>query len=154
VCPEVQATGNQWKIVIPEALVSDTIKWYYHIMGHVGSSQEYDSLCSIFWFPCMCRRIDNYVHGCNSCQQYKDAGCRQGQLPPREDTSVPFKEVAIDIVGPWSITIENDSLEIQVLMIIDITITLSEVIRIEDKSSQHISIVFENNWLTRYPQPV
>jgi hypothetical protein len=33
-----QAADGQWKIVILEELISNTITWYHHIMGHVGSS--------------------------------------------------------------------------------------------------------------------
>jgi hypothetical protein len=62
--------------------------------------------------------------------------------------------VAVDLVGPWSINIDGNTLNIQALTIINIATTLSEVICIEDKSSQHILILFENNWLARYPQPV
>jgi hypothetical protein len=38
------------------------------------SSQEYGSLLTIFWFPHMHHCIDNCIHTCDSCQQYKDAG--------------------------------------------------------------------------------
>jgi hypothetical protein len=38
-----QAADGQWEIVIREALISNTITWYQHIMGHVGSSREYNS---------------------------------------------------------------------------------------------------------------
>jgi transposase InsO family protein len=99
-------------------------------------------------------RIDDYVHAWDSCQRCKDAGRGQGELPPREDTSVPFEEVAVDLVGPWSIDINGATLNIQALTIIDIASTLSEVVRIEDKSSNHILNLFENNWLARYPRPV
>jgi transposase InsO family protein len=102
----------------------------------------------------MRRRIDNYVHACNTCQQYKGAGRGQGELLPQEDTSVPLEEVAINLVGPWSIDIQGNTLEIQALTIIDIATTLSEVVCIVDKSSQHISNLFENNWLAQYPRPV
>jgi transposase InsO family protein len=149
-----QTTDGQWRIVILEVRAADTITWYHHIMGHVDSSQEYNSIRSIFWFPHMCRRIDAYVHSCDTCQRYKDAGQGQGELPPREDTSVPFEEVTVNLVGPWSINIEGNTLEIQALTIIDIATTLSEAVCIEDKSSQHISNLFENNWLARYPRLV
>jgi hypothetical protein len=39
-----QSTDGQWKIVVPEVLINDTICWYHSIMGHVGSSRLYDSL--------------------------------------------------------------------------------------------------------------
>jgi hypothetical protein len=77
------------------------------------------------------------------------AGCGQGELPPREDILVLFEEVAVNLVGPWSIDINRNMLNILALTIIDIATTLSEVIiHIEDKSSQHISNLFKNNWLS------
>jgi hypothetical protein len=48
-----QSTDGQWKIVIPEALINDTICWYHAIMGHVGSSRLYDSLRFLVWFSGM-----------------------------------------------------------------------------------------------------
>jgi hypothetical protein len=77
-----RAADCQWQIIMWEALVTNTITWYHHIMGHVSSSQEYDSIQSIFWFPHMHHCIDTYVHTCNTCQQYKDTGHGQGELPP------------------------------------------------------------------------
>jgi hypothetical protein len=120
--------ANQWKIVIPEALANDTITWYHHIMGHAGSSRLYDTLRTIFWLPHMRCRVDNHVHSCDSCQRYKDAGRGQGILPPREDTSVPFGEVTVNLVGPWSIDINAATLDVQALTIINIATTLSEVV--------------------------
>jgi hypothetical protein len=56
-------------------------------------------------------------------------------LTLREDTSVPFEEVAVNLVGPWSINIDGNMLDIQAFTIINIATTLSEVVRIEDKSA-------------------
>jgi hypothetical protein len=42
-----QSTNNQWKIVILEALISNTICWYHAIMSHVHSSHLYNSLQSL-----------------------------------------------------------------------------------------------------------
>ena len=102
-----QSTDKQWKIVIPEALINDTIHWYHAMMGHVGSSRLYDSLCSLVWFAGMQRHIDVQVHSCDECQRYKDQGHGQGALPPRDDVSMPFEEVAANLIGPWSIDING-----------------------------------------------
>jgi hypothetical protein len=93
------------------------------------------------------RCIDAYVHTCDTCQPYKDTGCGQDELPPQEVASALFEEVTVDLVGSWSIKIDGNTLDIKALTIIDIATRLSEVVHIEDKSSQHISNLFENNWL-------
>jgi transposase InsO family protein len=102
----------------------------------------------------MWRRIDAYVHSCDACQRYKDRGRGQGSLPPREVVSVPFEEIATDLIDPWSIEIDSQFLQIQVLTIVDTATTLAEVIRIEDRSSQHVANLFDNNWLARYQRPL
>jgi hypothetical protein len=76
--------------------------------------------------------MDAHVHSCDACQRYKDQGRGQGTLPPREDVSVSFKEIAANLIGPWSIEINGQFLQIQALTIVDTATTLSEVIRIED----------------------
>jgi hypothetical protein len=130
-----QSTDGQWKIVIPEPLINDTVCWYYHaIMSHVGYSRLYDSLRSLVWFSGMQRRIDAYVHLCDTCQRYKDQGHGQGALPPREDISMLFKEIAAGLIGPWSINIHGPTLQIQALIIIDTATTLKKVVWIEDRS--------------------
>ncbi len=92
--------------------------------------------------------------GRDTCQRYKDQGRGQGELPPRQDVSIPFEEIAADLIGPWSIDINGQTLQIQALTIVDTATTLAEIIRIKDRSSQHIANLFDNNWLARYPRPL
>ena len=42
----------------------------------------------------------------------------------------------------------------QALTCIDTVMNLTEIIRINNKTSTHISMLFENNWLATYPQPL
>ena len=60
----------------------------------------------------------------------------------------------MDLVGPWKITIEGmGDVVINALTMIDIASTLCEIIRIDNKTSEHISMHFVNEWLSRYPKP-
>jgi transposase InsO family protein len=91
---------------------------------------------------------------CDACQHYKDQGHGQGALPPRDDISMPFEEIAADLIGPWSIDINGQILQIHSLTIVDTSTTLAEVIRIKNGSSQHVANLFDNGWLARYPHPL
>jgi hypothetical protein len=102
-----QSTDGHWKILIPEVLINDTICWYHSIMCHVGSSCLYNSLRFLVWFAGMHRRIDTHIHFCDACQHYKDQGHGQGAHPPREAVSMPFEEIATNLIGPWSIDING-----------------------------------------------
>jgi transposase InsO family protein len=43
---------------------------------------------------------------------------------------------------------------IHAITIIDVTTTLAETIRIENKTASHCAMQFENHWLSRYPRPL
>jgi hypothetical protein len=66
-----------------------------------------------------------------------------------------WEEVAVNLIGPWSITIEGmGTIHAHALTMIDTTSTLLEIKRIENKTSSHITMLFENKWLSCYPRPL
>ena len=65
----------------------------------------------------------------------------------------PWNNVAVDLVGPWTIKVKEITMEFHALTIIDVDTNLSEAIRIDNKTSKHIATQFENTWLSRYPKP-
>jgi hypothetical protein len=65
-----------------------------------------------------------------------------------------FKEIATDLISPWSIGINAQTLQIQALAIVDTATTLAEVVRIKDRSLQHVANLFDNGWLAHYPCPL
>jgi hypothetical protein len=65
--------------------------------------------------------------------------------------TVPWEEVAVDLIGPWKIEVPDGTISFFPLTMIDTATTLSEIIRIENKTSQHVALQFENSWLVRYP---
>ena len=67
--------------------------------------------------------------------------------------ATPWDEVAVDLVGPWTIQLDETEYEFNALTCIDPITNLVEIIRINNKTSQHITEQFENLWLSRYPSP-
>ncbi len=80
-------------------------------------------------------------------------------MPPREADLVPWREVAVDLIGPWKVKLntmpngQETSIEFNALTCIDPVTNLTELIRIDGKSSAHIGAKFEQQWLSRYPRP-
>ena len=66
---------------------------------------------------------------------------------------MPWTEVVVDLIGPWTIVVGNEEYEFNALTSIDTTLNLVEMIRIDEKSSQHVRNKFEQSWLSRYPWP-
>ena len=73
--------------------------------------------------------------------------------PPCNALTTPWLEVPVDLIGPWSVKVNLQELVFHALTCIDTVSNLAEVICIENKTAAHISILFENHWLSRYPHP-
>jgi len=65
-----------------------------------------------------------------------------------------FDTVALDHVGPWTITVPNTGkITFHGLTIIDLATNLLEIVRVDNLDSESTTLHFENTWLSRYPRP-
>jgi transposase InsO family protein len=64
------------------------------------------------------------------------------------------KDVAVDLIGPWTLSIGNRKLRFRALTIIDMVTNLVEIVRINKKTAAHVAMHFKNTWLSRYPRPL
>ena len=141
-----------WKIVIPNKLLIPTIKWYHIITGHSGWNRLYMTIGARYYHPALKTEVRRFK--CDACQKHKIPGKGYGLLPERELKEQPFDEVAVDLIGPWEVKIGNKNCVFKALTIIDPVTNLTELVRIDDKTSQEISKKFSQTWLTRYPWPM
>ena len=77
---------------------------------------------------------------------------RYGKLPLQNANVAPYNEVCVDLIGPWKIRTGNNEHVFNALTCIGPVTNLVEPIRINDKSSPHVSDQFENCLLSRYPR--
>ena len=64
---------------------------------------------------------------------------------------VTWEEVAVDLIGPWTVKIRGKTTQkVFALIIIDTTSNLVELVQIDNKSSENIARSFYNTWLARY----
>jgi hypothetical protein len=75
-------------------------------------------------------------------------------LPPKDLTAQPWDEVSVDLIGPWTINVHGVELQFLALTAVDTVTTIAEIICIDDKTSAHVAMKFENEWLSRYPCPL
>lgn len=125
--------------------------WYHKVLGHVGINKIYDTIRTHCYHPALKSRIERYH--CDVCRRNKLWGIGYGHLPPREAPLVPFDEVAVDLIGPWKINVNNQDIEFNALTAIDTVTNLVELVQIEEKTSEHVQQKFANCWLARYPRP-
>jgi hypothetical protein len=141
----------QWKIALAQGMVSPTIRWFHQILGHPGSKRMRLTLQARYYHRDLRRLVDQF--NCEACQKQKLDGRGFGLLPERTVSAQPWQDVAIDLIGPWRIPINNRNYEFNALTCIDTVTNLTELVRIDNKTAEHVREKFEHCWLARYPMP-
>jgi hypothetical protein len=149
----IKAENAPWKIYLPNELLEPSIRWYHLALGHIGSTRLNDTIAMHFYNAKLQNKIEHIVSTCNTCQTMKNVGRGHGHLPPREAPLLPWREIAVNLIGPWEVDINNKKISFSALTIIDLVTNLTEIVRIRNKSSAHIAQLVEQTWLARYPMP-
>jgi hypothetical protein len=146
--------NEAWKIAVPTNMLDDLINWYHTTLNHIGMTRLYETIATHFHHPRLKARVEQRVTNCDACQRNKAIGPGYGELPERDAQLLPWNEVAVDLIGPWKISIDGQELEFNALTCIDPVTNLVELVRIQNKTAAHVGMTFENTWLSRYPRPM
>jgi hypothetical protein len=60
----------------------------------------------------------------------------------------------MDCIGPWNIEMYGTTLTFHALTMTESQSTLTEIVRLSNKTSQHVAHKFETTYLARYPRPL
>jgi transposase InsO family protein len=150
----VAEPNKPWKIYLPDALLPRAIQWYHLSLSHLGQSRLIDTMSMTFYHPKLRPTVIGMIQRCAVCQRYKNVQRGHGETAPREASLLPWSEVAVDTIGPWTLEVATERVTFYALTIIDLVTNLVEICRLDNKTSQHISVKFTNTWLSRYPKPV
>lgn len=148
-----RASDGTWKIVIPDSKVEAIIEWYHAMTSHGGQTRVRATIEAFFYYPNLRDKIQEHISTCDACQRFKEPGRIAGEAPPRNETAIPWSDVAVDLIGPWRIVVNDAILEFSALTSIDIATTLLEIVRVDEKNSDYIFNKFSTSWLARYPRP-
>jgi len=154
VVAHVQHPDDNPKICIPDVLLDEYIKFYHLALAHAGMNKVMNTLAMHFWHADLRSKTEQIIHSCEVCQKTKPPWKGYGHLAPREAHVAPWREVAIDLIGPWEMQMHDYTLSFRALTIIDTVTNYCEVVRITNKKSTYIGQMFENTWLSRYPRPM
>ena len=130
--------NSPWKIYLPSTILDRTILWFHQAMNHNGMNRLYDAMNTHFYNFELRQQIEHLVRACNTYQRYKTAGPGYGHLPPREAPLMPWSEIVVNLIGPWTININSDDIQFCAITFIDTVTNLPEFARINNKSSEHI----------------
>lgn len=107
-----------------------------------------------FSFRGLRQLVHDHVSNCSICKLNKKSTKKYGHLPPSEATYRPWECVHIDLFGPWSFVcnkgIQHD---VRAVSIIDSSLCWVELHAYDDKKSESIALIFNREWLCRYPRP-
>jgi hypothetical protein len=67
-------------------------------------------------------------------------------LAAREASLLPWSEIAVDTIGPWTLQVRDQIVEFKALTMIDTVSNLVELVRLDNASSAHVGLQFENTW--------
>jgi Integrase core domain. len=131
------------------------MQWFHKTLAHPGVTRMYSTVSQHFTFPGIQSKIEAFARTCDTCQRTKLSLVDAGNLPPKDPEMNPWSQVQVDLVGPWKFNI-NPRLRITVeaFSAIDPFIGLCELSRIKNKTCAHISTIFHNVWISRYPTPL
>ena len=148
------APNQPWKIYLPNEVLGNAIRWYHLALSHIGMTRLYDTMSMHFYNPKLKNKIEDIIGRCDTCQRQKLVGRGHGETAPREAALLPWRDIAVDLIGPWTIEVAGQPMTYNALTVIDLVTNLVEVVRITNKSAAHVGLAFENSWLSRYPLPV
>ena len=86
------------------------------------------TIATRFYHPHLKRSIQEFVQHCDVCQRYQLNNVQYGELPPREAEVAPWREVAVDLIGPWKVQWAGEQLTFNALMCIDTVTNWVELI--------------------------
>jgi hypothetical protein len=105
ICYKKDPTEPNCKIVLPESMVVDTVKWFYQVMGHPGEKGLQEMLNHRYYHPRLCYHIEKLK--CKDCQKYKLEGRGYGLLPKQEVQIAPWEEITINLIGASKIKVNG-----------------------------------------------
>jgi transposase InsO family protein len=85
--------------------------------------------------------------------KYKSVQQGHGETTPREAGLLLWSEIAMDMIGPWTLEVGNRTEKFSALTIINLVTNLIEIVCVNNKTTATVAH-FVNAWLTSYPKPM
>ena len=90
------------QLVLPAPLRSTVLTLAHDIpmAGHLGKKKTADRLLNRFYWPGLYRDVEEHYRTCGPCQKSSTRGVKKAPLVPLPIMDEPFRQIAMDIVGP------------------------------------------------------
>ena len=145
--------ANSERMVIPEGLQQRVIKFYHENLKHPGVTRTLQTIQQFMVWPRMQPSIEKYVSECTICQRFKRSTKKYGKLPTKIPVTVPWLEVHVDHIGPYSQSDHPKATKYYALSIIDPATSWVELFPLPNLTAATTCTAFDTQWLCRYPRP-
>jgi len=98
-------------------------------------------------------QIEEHVKHCDACQKAKQGAQGMGKVPIKDKEMEPWRDIAIDLSGPWKAMVNVKERFFHTLTIIDVFTGWPEIIPIDTKTKPPIADLVEQEWFRGYPRP-
>lgn len=142
------------RVMVPESLRMPLMEFYHDTLRHPGVVRMTNTLWMNFAWPSMKEDVMDLIKKCDLCQRFKKNQKQYGLLPAADArTLVPWDQVAVDLIGPWTIKAKNRTVQLTAMTIIDLATRWIEIVRVHSKDSENVALLFDRWWINRYPRP-
>ena len=138
----------------PSAMTDDVIPFCHLALNHIGTTRLRNAIAFHFCHPHLQLRAERAAHPRDACQRHKLTGRGGGRLAARAALLAPWQEVAVNLIGPWSVNLPSQELKFKALTGIDAVSNCPEMTHINNETSLRVAQQFENSWLSRHPRPM
>jgi len=141
------------KIVVPESLQVEAVKWYHTLLHHCGETRTELTIGQRFYWKGMRETIKQVCSKCAVCQLAKPRKSKLGHLPEKQAETVPWNTVCIDLIGPYQVGKGTNQTTLHAMTMIDPATGWFEIAEIPKQDSFETASLLEATWLNRYPWP-
>ena len=100
----VQVITYKDRIFVPKKLRNRALTWYHHYLCHPGRDRMYKTMAATLYWDNMETDVSKFTKTCPTCQRFKKSKKKNGKLPPKEVTMIPWETVCIDLISPCTVT--------------------------------------------------
>jgi hypothetical protein len=124
----ISTPGGPWKVILPGTLLRNLVlteSSRFRALRHLSVSRHPQDALSP---PKLQQVCEDEVGRCDQCQRHKNAGRGHGETASREAPLLPWQDVAVDLIGAWTLSIGDQNFRFSALTMIDMVTNLVEAV--------------------------
>ena len=128
------------KIYVPKILRAEVLDLYHLFLCHPGITRLQMTISQTMTWEGLAKECKYHVKTCDICQTSKKSTRKYGKLPEKLAEATPWELLCVDLVGPYTVTIDKSTERtLHAMTFIDLATGWFEVCAVPDKKSGTMS---------------